>query len=330
MSESEPLQPPRIGRRAALVVAAAALLVVGVGVAIGKAASYARLLHELRGAQTGWLALCLAGEVLAYTGYVVAYRETAAVDGGPRFSPLNALRIVAAGFGALVLATGAGTLAVDYWAMRRAGVKAQEALARVIAINTLELAVLSACAVGASIALVLDADFGAPYGAIIPWLVIVPLCFAAALAVTSRRLYPRLSTPSGGRVRRLLAACIRGVKLVRMLPLAAWAGTAVYWAGDMLCFWAGLRAFGIELGLASLVFAYATGYLVAMLPLPVGGAGGVDAALTYALTLVGVPLAPALLGAFAYRVFNFWLPVIPALAVLPTVRRIGRPAPAAS
>jgi len=327
---AESLQPPRLGRRAWLVAAGALLLAVGVGALIGNAADYTRLLHELRTANTAWFGLCLAGVVIAYTGYVVAYRETAAVEGGPRFSLLDALRIVAAGFGALVLATGAGTLAVDYWAMRRAGAKAQEALARVIAINTLELAVLSACAVGASIALVLDADFGAPYGAIIPWLVVVPVCVAAALAVTSRRLYPRLSAERGGRVRRLFAACVRGVKLVRMLPLAAWAGTAVYWAGDLLCFWGGLRAFGIELGLASLVFAYATGYLVAMLPLPVGGAGGVDAALTYALTLVGVPLAPALLGAFAYRLFNFWLPVIPALAVLPTVRRIGRPAPAAS
>jgi hypothetical protein len=56
----------------------------------------------------------------------------------------------------------------------------------------------------------------------------------------------------------------------------------------------------------------------------------VDAALTYALTLVGVPLAPVLLGAFAFRLFNFWLPVIPALAVLRTVRRIGNSAPAAS
>jgi hypothetical protein len=44
---------------------------------------------------------------------------------------------------------------------------------------------------------------------------------------------------------------------------------------------------------------------------------------TYALTLVGVPLAPALLGAFTYRLFNFWLPLLPALAVLPTLLRLG-------
>ena len=39
--------------------------------------------------------------------------------------------------------------------------------------------------------------------------------------------------------------------------------------------------------------------------------------MTFALVWVGVPLAPALLGVVTYRAFNFWLPVIPALAALP-------------
>ncbi len=39
--------------------------------------------------------------------------------------------------------------------------------------------------------------------------------------------------------------------------------------------------------------------------------------MTFALVWVGVPLAPALLGVVTYRLFNFWLPVIPALAALP-------------
>ena len=44
--------------------------------------------------------------------------------------------------------------------------------------------------------------------------------------------------------------------------------------------------------------------------------------MTFALVWVGVPLAPALLGVVTYRAFNFWLPVIPALAALPAVRRM--------
>jgi uncharacterized membrane protein YbhN (UPF0104 family) len=44
--------------------------------------------------------------------------------------------------------------------------------------------------------------------------------------------------------------------------------------------------------------------------------------MTFALVWVGVPLAPALLAVVTYRLFNFWLPVIPALAALPAMRRM--------
>lgn len=332
VESAEPLESQRQNTRRVLgVVAIGVVLAVGVATAIGKAASYARLLHELRDAEALWLVLCLAGEVLAYVGYVIAYRESAAVDDGPRLSVRSTLQIVAAGFGAMVLATGAGTLAVDYWALRRAGAPPRDALARVIGLNTLEWAVLGGAATAAAAALALGADRGAPWGVLAPWLAVVPLCFVAAFWVTAERRYARFAAERGGRIRRLFATAVRAVRLVRLLPTRRAAtpglgvgGAALYWAGDVLCLWAGLRAFGVQLGLASLVLAYATGYLVAALPLPAGGAGGVDAAMTYALTLVGVPLAPALLGTFAFRLFNFWLPVLPALAVLPAVRGLGR------
>jgi uncharacterized membrane protein YbhN (UPF0104 family) len=118
------------------------------------------------------------------------------------------------------------------------------------------------------------------------------------------------------------------------MHLEAIGGAVLYWAGDILTLWAGLRAFDVHLEVIALVLGYATGYAVTMLPLPAGGVGGVDAAMTYALTLVGVPLGPALLGVFAYRFFNFWLPFVPGLlagATLPAayVRLPSVPHPAA-
>ena len=56
--------------------------------------------------------------------------------------------------------------------------------------------------------------------------------------------------------------------------------------------------------------------------LPAGGAGVVEIALTFALHWVGAPFVPALLGVVTYRVFNFWLPMVPAVAVLPTVAEL--------
>jgi glycosyltransferase 2 family protein len=85
-----------------------------------------------------------------------------------------------------------------------------------------------------------------------------------------------------------------------------------------------VRAFGAEIGLVALVLAYATGYVATALPLPVGGAGGVDAAMTLALTAVGLPLAEALLISVTYRGVSFWLPIAPALALLPTAPRLSR------
>jgi uncharacterized membrane protein YbhN (UPF0104 family) len=61
-----------------------------------------------------------------------------------------------------------------------------------------------------------------------------------------------------------------------------------------------------------------------ILPLPFGGVGGVDAAMTYALTAVGVPLAPALVAVAVYRLFGYWVPTIPALAALAFLPRLGR------
>jgi uncharacterized membrane protein YbhN (UPF0104 family) len=70
---------------------------------------------------------------------------------------------------------------------------------------------------------------------------------------------------------------------------------------------------GRSLPLPELVLAFALGQAAMILPLPLGGVGGVDAAMTYALTAVGIPLAPALVAVGVYRLFAFWAPTMPAL-----------------
>jgi uncharacterized membrane protein YbhN (UPF0104 family) len=48
----------------------------------------------------------------------------------------------------------------------------------------------------------------------------------------------------------------------------------------------------------------------------------VDAATTYALTLVGVPLAPALLATLVQRLCTYWLPLVVAILATPSLRRL--------
>ena len=129
-------------------------------------------------------------------------------------------------------------------------------------------------------------------------------------------------------MRIAFADAIGGVLLVRHIVLrpmaypAALIGFPIYWLGDLVTLYGGLRAFGVTIAVAPLVLAYTTSYVATALPLPFAGAGGIEAALTLTLHLVGVPLAPALLGVLVYRLFSLWLPIIPALLFLPAIESL--------
>lgn len=333
----DPDQRPRWLRgrgRTAILLVLGVLLVVGVGALIGRATEYAELLDSLADARPGWFVLCLGGILLSYAGYTVAYRDAARVDGGPVIDLRRSLEVVVAGVGAMVAASGAGGLAVHYWAFNRAGSPPHEAVRRVLAVNTLNWASLGVASAVGSIALIAGAGADVPLGATLPWAVGVPACVLAAIWVSAPRRRDRLTRTEGvSRPRQALADAIGGVVYVRRIvsrPLhyaAGVAGFPIFWVGHLLCLYGGLRAFGGSVGPAELVVGYATGYAASALPLPAGGAGGIDAAMTFALTLVGVPLATALLGVFAYRLFSFWLPLVPALIIVPRLSRLHRELP---
>ena len=328
-------------RRPLLIGITGAVLAVGTATLIGKAAGYARLLDSLQGADLHWLPVMLGGQVLAYLGYILAYRATARVNGGPRLPFGLTTWIVGASFGAYAVANAIGALGVDYWALRRTGAEHHAAFTRIIAFKTLEWAVLTSvvCVLGALVLAGVGPDVKTEVA--LGWVVVVPFCFLAGRWVTSPRRVERFTRSEGvGRARRLVSDTISSVVIVRQIlgrpraNLEAIGGAVLYWFGDILTLWAGLRAFDVHLEPIALVLGYATGYVVTMLPLPAGGVGGVDAAMTYALTLVGVPLGQALLAVFAYRFFTFWLPFLPGLvagATLPAayVRLPEVPHPAA-
>jgi uncharacterized membrane protein YbhN (UPF0104 family) len=99
----------------------------------------------------------------------------------------------------------------------------------------------------------------------------------------------------------------------------------VYWAGDVVCLWASLQPFDAAPRFAAVVLAHAVGYVLTRRTLPLAGAGIVDVLLPLTLLAAGAPFAGAILGVFVYRIFNLWLPLLPAAAVLPHLhRRYGR------
>jgi uncharacterized membrane protein YbhN (UPF0104 family) len=338
-------------RRAVITVVLALLLAAGAVGLVGKIAEFGKLMDALREADKTWFPICLAGLVAAYAGYILGYREVARMHGGPRLPLWTVARIVGIGFGANVLGSAAGGLAVDFWALRRAGAGTHESARRVLGFNTLEWALLGTFAAVAAIFVLAGRGEGAPLAMTLPWIVCVPLFAVAAAWVSSPKRWRRLTelggpTPkrAGGlagwsrwllaKARKGLADAIGGVVVVRHLvthPRAHPAGVfgfALYWFGHLLTLYAALRAFTeTRLVLAALVLAFATGYVATALPLPGGGSGGIEAALAFSLHGVGVPLAPALLSVLVYRFFTFWLPILPALALLPTVKQLNRELP---
>jgi uncharacterized membrane protein YbhN (UPF0104 family) len=312
------------------------LVALGVGVAatvvvvvlIGQAAHYADLLTRLRAAQPGWLVLCAAGEVVAYAGFVASYQAVAELDGGPRLPYLTVVRVVGLSFGAFSVATAIGGLSVDFWALREAGEPPNMASARVIALETMRWALLSLATCAAAIVVLLGAGGGqVPWEVPVAWLLITPACFAGGLWISGTRRQARFTRSTGSLALDALGVAVRALVLVRKLVHApvgltvrACGGAALFWSGELLCAWAALRAFGVTVAVAPLLLGYTTGYVSMGLPLPAGGSGSVDAAMTAGFVLAGAPLSGALLGAIAFRLFSFWLPAVGALLSLATLR----------
>jgi len=301
------------------VLAAAAL--VGLAWYVG----FEPILRGLVHPNWPWLGAAVGGELFAYAGYTAAYREVARAEDGAELGVPNAAALVASGFGVFV---HAGGFAFDRAALQRAGLSEREACRRVLGLGALEYAVLApATCIAAIIVLLWHRTISSSLT--LPWIIGVPV--GAVLALTALRFKGTVGRwPLVGRplVRRL-----ESLELVLVLVAtprrhaAALVGTIAYWSGDIFCLWATLHVFYAHTPpVAQLIVGYATGYALTRRALPLGGAGVVEALLPFALGWLKIALAPALLAVFAYRLINLWLPLIPALAGLPTLRRLEGPA----
>ena len=262
-----------------------------------------------------WLALIAGTELVAYASYTIAYRSIARIHGhAPLALPLVA-RVVAAGFGPFAIGGGFG---IDRQALEALHEDERSARVRVLALGTLEWAVLAPAACVVSIVfLVVDAHILPSL--LWPWAIAVPVGFAFGLWASTPKRAERLARLGGRRFRGALANVLQGVGVLHTLIrkpiqyLGAWAGTALYWGADIGAFYGGLRTFGLEPGVGKVILAYATGYAATRRSLPLGGAGLTEVLMTYSLYWVGEPLAPALGAVVAYRIFNFLLAATPAL-----------------
>jgi uncharacterized membrane protein YbhN (UPF0104 family) len=338
---SQPAAPARPGplrrsrdwleRRPLLALVVPTVLALGAVALLADLAGAEPLDRALHHLHLEWLLLCFGGELLAYFGYVLAVRDTARVDGGPGLTFGRTLQAVVGGFGVFAATRTSGGFAVDYWVLRSAGEDRDGAVARVLALGALEYAVLAPAALCSAIAL-LASDADVSLTLTLPWLLVIPGAIVA-IWLSSPKRAPRYAKAHGrGRVRQAFAHAVAGLSILRSMFVApprehglGVLGTAMYWAGDIACLWGALQVFGNpRLSVPALILGYATGYVLTRRSLPAGGAGVVEIALTFALHWMGFPFVRALLGVVVYRIFNLWLPILPALAVLPAVNDLRR------
>ena len=188
-------RPFRVDRRRVLIsIGLAVVLAAGAIGLLGEVANYGRITRALAEAHHAWLIGCLIGELLAYAGYILAYRDVARVGDGPVLPIWTVTRVVVIGFGAFVLGSTPGGLAVDYWALHRATGDSRDAARRVLALNTLEWAVLGTFASVSALVLLAGQADGVPVWLAVAWLIVTPVCAVLGVWIARPSRVERLTS----------------------------------------------------------------------------------------------------------------------------------------
>lgn len=302
----------------AVTAAVAAVLFVSALAVMSAIAGWSSVTGRLHLRLSFWFGVAFAAEAAAFVGYVFAYRSVAAIEGGRRLDLREATALVAFGFGAFLAKGGA---ALDSKALSTGGKREGEI--RVMALDALEHAPLAPAACAAAIILLAQGRRQPGLDFTIPWSTLVPL--GAVLAIVGVRHRRRFTGRDGWRGK--LGDVLESIDILFQLARQgrrhwpAFAGATIYWAGDVACLWACLQPFHAAPAIAAIVLAHAVGYSLTRRTLPFAGAGIVEVLMPLTLVAAGAPFAGAILGVIAYRIFNLWLPLVPAAAAVPHLRR---------
>src|SRR3954453_7420424 len=308
-------------RQIVVLVVASAAMVAGLVVIAPALADLPDVWSKLETGHVGWLTLALGLEVLSFVGHAVLFRAVSVdADGGRSRIGLRAsTEITLAGHAAtrLLASGGAGGIALTAWALKKSGMEARDVAARMTTFMVLLYSVYMGALLIGGLGL---------YTGVIPGggsfaLTVVPALFGAA--VIALVASAQLVQPGEGRIRRALAPVGAGVRDARRLVMSGnpgLLGALMWWAFDIATLWACFEAFGASPAIGVLVVGYFVGMLANPLPLP-GGVGGVDGGMIGAFVAFGVDPVAAIVAVLAYRVFSFWLPILPGALAFGSLRR---------
>jgi uncharacterized membrane protein YbhN (UPF0104 family) len=311
------------GRRLRRRVLQVTLLFVAIALLAWLAPGLDSIRSRLDNADPGWLVLGVVLEVASCASYVAMF--------GPVFCERMALRtsteigLAELGVGSLVPAGGLGGLALGVWALRRGGMPGDQIATRSIAFFLIKCAANFAAV--AVVGVVMWVGVGPSLS---PALTILPAVLAVVVmgAVAALPLFLRRAA-GDGRAARAVRTLGRGVgEALRLLAsgnAAIVLGSLGYWAFDNMVLWACFHAFGVAPALTVVLMAYLIGQLGGLLPIP-GGLGGVEGGLVGTFVVYGVSVRDAVAAVLAYRVIQFWIPLLLSLPAFVSLQRgLNRP-----
>jgi uncharacterized protein (TIRG00374 family) len=324
-------------RRALLAVLGVVAVIGFVHFALPEIVGLGPTLRRLEGGNAWWLALGVFVETLSIAGEVVLLRGVFSQPGS-RIGWRASYEITLAGAAAtkLFATAGAGGVTLTVWALRSAGLGADQVATGMVSYEIVNYAVYMAALAIVGLGLWLGVFSGhAPVG-----VTLIPAAFGAgvialvlsigAIEPSVERALARRTDSSSGRLQRWwhrAAAASRALRsglraafvMVRRRDPALF-GVLAAWGFDIAALWASFRAFGHSPPGGVLVMGYYVGTLANTLPLP-GGIGGVEGGMIGAFLAFGVNAALAVLAVLAYRTISYWLPTLPGAAAYVRLRR---------
>ncbi|HEY6761358.1 MAG TPA: YbhN family protein [Baekduia sp.] len=319
------IMPGPKGRKALVWFASTALLILIVYLLIPHLAGLEDTWNRIKDGSPAWLAAAVGLECVSYLGYAWNMAAVSAADGvvlGVKRSTLITLAATAAT--RLVAAGGAGGIAVTTWALSRAGHGPKQAAKQVSQhlVATYGVFMILVITFGTGLAIA-GAD---PLLSALP-AVIAALCVATFLVIIQAPDWISRHLDTGPTWRRRLLAAPQALadgttftlQLVERRERGLW-GVVIWWVFDIATLWACFWAFGGHPNVPELVMAYLLGMLGNLLPLP-GGVGGVEGGMVGASAAFDMNASVALVAVLAYRAISVWLPALPGVLALATLRR---------
>ncbi len=324
------------------VIAVGVILLVVEFLVLPQVAGAHRALGVLAGANFGLVAAAVGIEVASLVAFAQLTRSTLPRQGRPSLATIVRIDLASFALGHIAPGGSAAGAALGYRLLSAEGVSAADA-GFTLAAQGIGSAVVLNVLLWLSLVVAIPAGGFSPlYGtAAVLGLVLLGVVAVVILGLTRgemrtagwlRRLCARTRFVDATRVEAALhevAARLHGFWSDPPMVARATGWATANWLLDAASLWILLLAFGHRLGPDALLVAYCLANVVAALPITPGGLGVTEAVLITLLVGFGTPREVAVLGALAYRLVNFWLPMpagtVSYLSLRSASRRNGRP-----